>query len=204
MENYKAVINYSNYKPLDLVETMNNTADGIGSDPIFTGSPTTPVALRAIAVKLQLNHAAEIGTGKATHKAFADSFQLAVDTMHTMGIWANYVCAGSSALLLKLKIPYYDASTTGRDKSTFSLIDGEVSGEAVITVPVEKTDDSYLAMYSLTADAKLETCIFAGADAVCKFTLKNLPVGIVIYVIWAAITTGGIVVWSKPYPIMVT
>jgi len=204
MEKFKSIIDFSDFKPLNLVETMNNVADGIESDPIFTGSPTTPAGLRAIALKLQENHAAEIGTGKATHKAFADSFQLAVDTMHTMGVWANYVCAGSSALLLKLKIPYYDGSTTGRDKSTFSLIDGEISGEAIMTVPVEKTDDSYIAMYSLTADAKLETCIFAGADAVSKLTLKNLPVGIVIYVIWAAITTGGIVVWSKPYPIMVT
>ena len=204
MEKNKAIIDFSNFEPLVLVETINNVADGIDSDILFKLSPTPTDKMRAIALTLQEAHAAEIGTGKATHKTFVDSFKIAADMMHTTGVWGNYICAGSLVLLLKLKIPYWDGETTGRDKSTFSLTDGELPGEAVITVPVEKPDASYLAMYSLTADAKLSDCKFAGADAKCKFNLKNLPVGIIIYVIWAAILSGGIVVWSKPYPIMVT
>ena len=50
MANFKPVINFDDYEPLDLVETINNVADGLASDPAFLGSPFTKIQLNGISL----------------------------------------------------------------------------------------------------------------------------------------------------------
>ncbi len=204
MEINKAYINYTGENSLSLSEIMENTADGMDSDEMFGDCSVTSAKLRADAVKLRDAHKVDIGGGKTEQVALKTCRAIADEDMHTVGVWANYKCAGSALLLTNLKIPFYDASTSGKSDSTFSLKNSPNTGELLITVPTNKPDASFIVMYSLEAEAPINECILAGGNSHCSFSLLNLPVGVKIYVRWAAIGAWGIGIWSVPYPIIVT
>ena len=204
MEQIKAIINYTNDNPLVLAETMEYTADGIDSDAIYDDSPVTSLQLRGDAKKLRDAHAADVDGGKPEQLALKACREIANEDMHKVGTWANYKFGGNAILLANLKIPTYDASTSGRESSVFTLKNGPNSGELLITVPTTKPDASFIVMYSLEADATINESTLAGGNSHCSFSLTNLPVGVKIYVRWAAIGAWGIGEWSVPYPIIVT
>jgi len=204
MEKNKAYIDYIGENSLELAETMDNTADGMDSDEMYGDCSVTSAKLRVDAGKLRDAHKDDLEGGKPAQVALKVCREIANEDMHTVGVWANFKCAGSELLLTNLKIPFYDASTSGKSDSAFSLKNGPNTGELLITVPTKRPDASFIVMYSLEAIAPLNECILAGANSHCSFSLTNLPVGVIIYVRWAAIGAWGIGEWSVPHPIIVT
>ena len=124
--------------------------------------------------------------------------------MHDMGMYGNFKCAGDKTLFIKLKIPYYDASNSGKPSSTFSLVNAKASGELIMTVPVVSPKDSYIAIYSLDVEALVGDYKLAGGNSHCKFSIYNMPVGSKIWVRWAIVNAMGISAFSEPFPIIVT
>jgi len=204
MEKNKAVIYYEDENPLNLGEIMSNVADGVESDIEFDDSPASPTKLRTKSLELQDKHRADIDGGDVDHVVFIAIHIECVEIMYTVGVWANYKCAGSALKLTNLKIPYYDSSKGGRDKSNFSLVNGEKPGELVITVPVKKRHESYIVVYSFEIDTPIGDYKVAGGSNRCKFSLFNLPIGYKIYVCWASIGANGLSQFSVPHPIIVT
>ena len=204
MEKYKAIIYYGDENPLTLAEIMTNVADGEESDTEFDGSPASPTKLRDKSLELQDKHRADVDGGEIEHVAFIAIHEECVEIMYTVGVWANYKCAGSAIKLANLKIPYYDSTKAGRDKSNFSLVNGEKPGELVITVPVKKRHESYIVVYSFDIDTPISDYKVAGGSNRCKFSLFNLPIGYKIYVCWASIGAKGLSQFSVPHPIIVT
>ena len=205
MSKIKANEDFTGYKPLELAVQLNNTGEGVGTDPDFSDSPYSSTILKAMATKIIASAEAAEGGTKLQQIELAEAATEGWDIMSQMGKYANFKYNGSSTMFAKLKIPFYDASLNkGSKSSEFSLTQGPDSGELWITVPVRSDREAYIAMYSLIDTAPLEDWHLAGASTHCAFLLRNLPTTTRLYVRWARITGQGITEWSEPYPITVS
>ena len=187
-----------------MAEDLSLAGTGVASDPLFIDAPETGILLKAKGTAIITTHATAESGDEGAQAAFEAALKAGQESMHNVGVYANYKCAGDRALLIKIKVPYYDASTSGKPSSTFSLTNAQASGELIITVPVGRKEDSYLAIYSLDPEDLVADYKVAGGNKKCKFSLYNMPVGTKIWVRWAILNSMGIGAFSEPYPIIVT
>jgi len=200
----KAVIDYTNVDPFHLSENLSLAGTGVASDPLFIDAPENGVVLKAKGAAILTTHEAAQSGDEGAQAEFEAAFAAGQESMHNFGVYANFKCAGVRALLIKIKVPFYDASTSGRPDSTFSLVNAQASGELIITVPSVSRNDSYIAIYSIDPEALVADYKVAGGNKHCKFSLYNMPAGTKIWVRWAIINAMGIGAFSEPYPIIVT
>ena len=204
MENWKAKTDYENDTPFYVAEHLGLVGDGVASDELFITSPNTSVVLKALGKAIIDTHAAASSGEDGAQADFEKALTTGKAALHQEGVFANFICAGNKTLLIKLKIPYYNAAGSGKPSSSFSLVNGPISGQLILTVPTTSNDGAFIAMYTTDAEALISDYLLAGGSTHCKFPLNNLPVGAKIYVIWASITASGIGGFSVPYPIIVT
>ncbi len=204
MENWKAGTNYEGETPFNVAELLSQAGTGVGSDILFEDSTYTEVQLKGYGKAIIDTHGL-VKNGDATDQAnFEKALATGKSVMHEMGVYANFKCNGNKVLLVKLQVPFYNAYSSGKPSSTFSLVNGSISGQLIMTVPTTSNDGAFIAMYTTDAEALISDYLLAGGSSHCKFPLNSMPVGAKIYVIWASITASGIGGFSVPYPIIVT
>jgi len=203
-EFYKPQVFYGDETPKDLENFLNIAAAAVGCDPALEGAPRTKLELlgNSGTISAALVNAAD--GGKSNTEALTIACKEGAESMHLVCRFFDYKANGNKELLLKTKLPIYDVNNGGRDKSVFSLTNGPKSGQVTITVPVNKEDESYIALVSLTQEATVRGCFFGNASTKRSFVIEDLPVGTKVYIRWAAVTKDGVTEYSLPVPIMVT
>jgi hypothetical protein len=201
---YKGILDYSGERPLDNAETLKKIAQGVEDNLDFSDSPKDEIQLRVIAQATIDTHEDAKEGNDEQKVAFKTANKVMLTTMHEMGVYSNYKCNGLETMYVKLHMPYYDASKSGKTSSVFSLTNGPAEGELLMTVPINGSRESTVVMYALEADALIGDYKLAGGNSNCRFSLTGLPVGVKIYVIYATIGSIGVSAFSVPYPIIVT
>ena len=171
---------------------------------MFHDAPKNGTTLKAISKAIFDTHSVAVNGDALDQVAFENALAIGKAALHEVAVYANFKCAGNKNLYIKIKVPYYNANNSGNTSSTFSLTNGPISGQLLITVPTSKKDASFIAMYTTDPEALISDYLLAGGSSKCRFKLNNLPVGAKIYVIWAAIGANGVGGFSVPYPIIVT
>jgi len=204
MEIWKAKISYVSESHSYVAEHLGLAGEGVDSDPLFHDAPKNGTVLKALGKAILDTHSTANSGDEGAKADFEVALEIGKAAMHEVSVYSNFKCAGNKDLYIKIKVPYYKVKNSGKSSSSFSLTNGPLSGQLLITVPTSRKISSFIAMYTTDPNALISNYLLAGGSSNCRFELNNLPVGAKIYVIWAAIDANGIGGFSVPYPIIVT